>query len=121
MWGGGGGGEGRSTVPIYVLISCLFKNDQNNKDDIILIKDNLKFIFIEFKQHRNRKCPPFIKVSNQNVKKKKNRFAFMCTICTRVQRCKFLKTVHVAKFLHPGANCGHEHGFRLIVIPHSFR
>ena len=23
----------------------LFKNDQNNKDDIILVKDNLKFIF----------------------------------------------------------------------------
>ena len=31
------------------------------------LKDNLKFILIDFKRHRNRKCLPLIEISNQNV------------------------------------------------------
>ena len=29
----------------HTCLDILFKNDRNNKDDIILVKDNLKFIF----------------------------------------------------------------------------
>ena len=29
----------------HICSDILFKNDQNNKDDITLVKDNLKFIF----------------------------------------------------------------------------
>ena len=29
----------------HSCLDILFKNDQNNKDDIILVKDKLKFIF----------------------------------------------------------------------------
>ena len=29
----------------HTCLDILFKNDPNNKDDIILVKDNLKYIF----------------------------------------------------------------------------
>ena len=51
----------------HTCLDILFKNDQNDKDDIILVKYNLKFIFNQFKQHRKRKCLPFIEISIQNV------------------------------------------------------
>ena len=38
--GVGGAMDGTNTC-----LDILFKNDQNNKDYIILVKDNLKFIF----------------------------------------------------------------------------
>ena len=51
----------------HTCLDILFKNDQNNKNDIIMVKDNLKLFLIKFKQHRNRKCLPFTEISNQNV------------------------------------------------------
>ena len=42
--GGGGGGEG-AIDGTHTCSHILLKNDQNNKDDFILVKDNLKFIF----------------------------------------------------------------------------
>ena len=40
MWEREGAMDGTHTC-----LDILFKNDQNDKDDIILVKDNLKFIF----------------------------------------------------------------------------
>ena len=40
MWGWKGATDGTHTCS-----DILFKNDQNIKDDIILVKDTLKFIF----------------------------------------------------------------------------
>ena len=56
-------GRGQSMVPIKVQIWCR-RMIKIIKKIFFSIKDN---ILIDFKQHRNRKCLPFIEISNQNV------------------------------------------------------
>ena len=57
-------GTGRSTVPIQVQISCGRMIKIINMI-FFSIKQTWNLFLIDFKQHRNRKCLPFIEISNQ--------------------------------------------------------
>ena len=61
-------GTGRSTVPIQVQISCGRMIKIINMI-FFSIKQTCNLFLIDFKQHSNRKCLPFIEISNQNVQK----------------------------------------------------
>ena len=54
--------DGTHTSSDFVL-----KNDQNNKYDFHFGKRQFEISFNGCKHHRNRKCVPFIEISNQNV------------------------------------------------------
>ena len=89
----------------------------------ISVKDNLKFILIDFKWHRNSKMTAIYR----NLHSKCIeiiQFAFMCTNCTFAQPQEYEQICTGCKLLKhrshgqntPGANlhqnCAHEHGFR---------
>ena len=117
-----------------MINSCLF----------ILIK-TIKNLFL-YRLRRNRIQKRSAIYQNRRSKRIENtHFAFICTICTRVQinllhlerrskfapganlhpGCKFLKhRSHGQKYtrganLHPGANCAYEHSFRELRMEHN--